>query len=409
MPTIKQLERYAEVLIRVGLNIQPGQPVSIRTPIEAAEFVRMLVAKAYEAGALTVHVDWHDPETGRIRLLQESEEALVHVPTWIVQKSAELCHDNTAFLHIDAENPDLLADVDPRRIAMAAKARNVALKEVNKNFMEDRVSWLVCSIPTKAWAMKLFPGEPEDTAVEKLWDTIFKTMRMDETDPVSAWNEHLDRLETRAEFLNDRRFARLSWRAPGTDLTVDLPALHLWMAARSANRLQNGFVANLPTEEVYTLPKRDGVNGTLRSTMPLSYGGVVIEGLELTFKDGRITDYSAAEGYETLKELIETDEGAHYLGEIALVPVDSPISNLNRLFYNTLFDENASCHVAIGEAYPTCLQGGKAMSEDDLRKNGANDSATHVDFMIGSAELDIDGHMADGTVVPLFRKGNWVI
>lgn len=221
MPTIKQLERYAEVLIRVGLNIQPGQPVSIRTPIEAAEFVRMLVAKAYEAGALTVHVDWHDPETGRIRLLQESEEALVHVPTWLVQKSAELCHDNTAFLHIDAENPDLLADIDPRRIAMAAKARNMALKEVNKNFMEDRVSWLVCSIPTKAWAMKLFPGEPEDTAVEKLWDTIFKTMRMDETDPVSAWNEHLDRLETRAAFLNDRRFARLSYQARGTDLTVD--------------------------------------------------------------------------------------------------------------------------------------------------------------------------------------------
>ena len=409
MPSIEQLERYADVLIRVGLNVQPGQPVSIQTPIEAAEFVRILVAKAYEAGAFTVNVDWHDPLSRRIRLQQESEEALGQVPRWAVQKSEELCASNTAFLYIDAENPDLLAEVDPKRIALQAKANGVAFKEVDKNFMEDRVTWLVCSIPTKDWAVKMFPDETPDAALDKLWEAIFLTMRMGEEDPVNAWNTHLDNLEKRAEFLNDKRFRSLHYRGPGTDLTVELSELHTWMAARSHNQQGSGFVANLPTEEVYTLPQRNGTNGTVRSTMPLAYGGVVIEGIELEFENGRIIHYSAETGAETLKELVETDEGSHFLGEIALVPVDSPISNLNKLFYNTLFDENAACHLAIGEAYPTCLQGGKNMSEEELRQHGANDSLTHVDFMIGSNQLDIDGQTSDGTIVPLFRAGNWVI
>lgn len=409
MPSIEQLERYADVLIRVGLNVQPGQPVSIQTPLEAAEFVRILVAKAYEAGAFTVNVDWHDPLSRRIRLQKESEQALGQVPRWAIQKTEELCGTNTAFLYIDAEDPDLLSDVDPKRIALQAKANGVAFKEVDKNFMEDRVTWLVCSIPTKDWAGKMFPEDTSDAALDKLWQAIFLTMRMGEEDPVNAWNLHLDRLEKRAEFLNEKRFRSLHYRGPGTDLTVELSELHTWMAARSQNQQGSGFVANLPTEEVYTLPKRNGINGRVRSTMPLSYGGVVIEGIELKFEIGRITQYSAETGLETLKELVETDEGSHFLGEIALVPVDSPISNLNKLFYNTLFDENAACHLAIGEAYPTCLQGGKNMSEEELRQHGANDSLTHVDFMIGSNQLDIDGQTADGTTVPLFRAGNWVI
>ncbi len=409
MPTTKQLECYADVLIRIGLNVQPGQPVAIRAPIEAAEFVRILVAKSYDAKASTVDVDWHDPLSKRIRMQKESEENLVKVPKWPIGKREELCSQNAAFLYIDAENPDLLAGVDPKRIAMHANAYGFAFKEVDKNFMEDRVTWLVCSIPTKDWAVKMFPNEPEGTALQKLWDTILTVMRMDEADPVAAWNHHLGRLEARATFLNQQRFKSLHYQAPGTNLTVELPDRHIWMAARSINQQGNWFVANLPTEEVYTLPKRDGVNGVVRSTMPLAYGGVVIEGIALKFENGRITHYAADKGYETLQELIEADEGSHYLGEIALVPVDSPISNLNNLFYNTLFDENASCHVAIGEAYPTCLQGGKDMSEEELHQHGANDSIVHVDFMIGSAQMDIDGLMVDGTRVPLFRNGNWVI
>lgn len=409
MPTIDQLQHYAEVLLRIGLHVQPEQPVLINAPLEAAEFVRILVAQAYEAGASTVGVDWEDPLSRRIRLEKEADEFLGQFPKWPVQKALEMCNDNTAFLYIDAENPDLLAGVDPKRIALFHKARGTAMKPVEKYFMEDRVTWLVCSIPSKDWAMKMFPNETADVAVDKLWDVIFTTMRMNEKNPVAAWQAHLDGLEERAQFLNDRHFRSLHYQAPGTDLTVELPDLQFWQAARSMNGQGNWFVANLPTEEVYTLPKRDGVHGVVSSTKPLAYGGVVIEGIQLTFESGRIVSYQAETGVDTLKELIETDEGSHYLGEVALVPVNSPISNMNTLFYNTLFDENASCHLAIGEAYPTCLEGGKEMSKEDLERHGANDSISHVDFMVGSTELDIDGILPDGTTVPLFRAGNWVI
>ena len=409
MPSREQLERYAEVLVRIGLNVQEGQPVSIRTPIEAAEFARILVEKSYEAGASTVHVDWLDPLTRKIRMEREAEEHLVKVPKWAVQKSEEQCADHTAFLFIDAEDPDLLKGIDPKRIALVSKAMHSALKEVDKNFMEDRVTWLVCSIPTLNWAQKMFPQDSEQDAVSKLWDAIFKVMRMDQADPVAAWNDHLNKLEARANFLNDKKFRRLHYVAPGTDLSVELPDGHIWKAARSANGQGKGFVANMPTEEVYTLPKRDGVNGVVSSTMPLSYGGVVIEGIELTFENGRVVHFNAKSGYDTLKELIETDEGSHYLGEVALVPVNSPIAELNTLFYNTLFDENASCHLAIGEAYPTCLEGGQGLSKEELLARGANDSLTHVDFMIGSKTMNIDGILDDGSEVALFRSGEWVI
>lgn len=409
MPSQEQLEKYADILIKIGLNVQPGQPVAINAAIDTAEFVRVLVTRAYDAGASTVSVDWHDPLTRRIRLEKESEEALQDVPKWMLQKSLEQCYRNTCFLYLDSANPDLLKGVDPNKIALHSKAVGQALKETDKYFMEDRVTWLVCSMPSKEWAQKMFPDETAEAAVERLWETIFKTMRMDEADPVQAWAAHLDRLEARANFLNEKHFVKLHYRSRVTDMTVELADKHFWQAARSVNAQGHSFVANMPTEEVYSLPKRDGVNGKVKSTMPLAYNGVVIEGLELTFENGRIVDYSAESGYETLKGLIETDEGSHYLGEIALVPVDSPISNLNTLFYNTLFDENASCHIAIGEAYPTCLVGGKEMNEEELKANGANDSLKHVDFMIGSADLDIDGYLADGTVVPVFRAGNWAI
>ncbi len=409
MPSKEELERYAEVLVRIGLNVQVGQPVSIRTPIEAAEFTRLLVEKSYEAGASTVHVDWQDPLTRRIRMEKEAEAHLVKVPQWAVQKSEEQCADNAAFLFIDAEDPDLLKGIDPKRISLVSKAMQSALKEVNKNFMEDRVTWLVCSIPTADWAQKMFPDISLKNAESKLWNAIFKVMRMDQADPVAAWQAHLNKLETRANFLNGKKFRRLHYVAPGTDLSVELPDGHIWMAARSVNGQGNHFVANMPTEEVYTLPKRDGVNGVVSSTMPLSYGGVVIEGIELTFENGRIVHFHAKSGYDTLQELIETDEGSHYLGEVALVPVNSPIAELNTLFYNTLFDENASCHLAIGEAYPTCLEGGQGLSKGELLARGANDSLTHVDFMIGSKAMNIDGVLDDGSAVALFRSGQWVI
>lgn len=268
MPTIKQLEQYADVLIRIGLNIQPGQPLTIRTPIEAAEFVRILTARAYAAGASTVNIDWSDPIIKQIRLKQESEENLQRIPNWVVQKGEEECDNNTAFLTIAAEDPDLLADVDPKKIALYSKAHGAAMKKFMQNFMEDRVSWLVCSIPTAKWATKMFPGDSEEVAVQKMWDAIFDVMRMNEDDPVAAWNAHLDSLEARAKFLNDHHFQRLHYKGPGTDLKVALPKRHFWQAARSVNAQNDWFVANLPTEEVFTLPQRDGVDGVVKSTMP---------------------------------------------------------------------------------------------------------------------------------------------
>ncbi|QQE77414.1 aminopeptidase [Alicyclobacillus sp. SO9] len=407
MPSKEQLEKYADILIRIGLHVQPEQPVSIDSPIESAEFARLLMNKAYEAGASTVDIEWVDPLAHKIRLQKETDKNLVKVPNWIIQRAQELIDNNAAFLNIAADNPDLLADVDPKRIAMFHKAVGEKAKNVQQYFMEDRVTWLVCSLPTQDWAQKMFPEESATSAVDKLWEAIFKVMRMDAADPVAAWENHIETLDKRAKWLNDLNLKKLHYRAPGTDLTIELSHLHTWIGASSVNEKGTRFVANLPTEEVFTLPKRNGVNGTVRSTMPLAYGGVVIEGMEFTFKEGRITDFSSKTGYETLKGLVDTDEGSHYLGEIALVPNDSPISNLNTLFYNTLFDENASCHMAIGKAYPTCLNGGKEMSEDELLQHGVNDSITHVDFMMGTSELDIDGETQDGKTVAIFRQGNW--
>lgn len=408
MPTQTQLERYADVLIRIGINVQPGQPVSIVSPIETAYFARILASRLYDAGSGTVEIEWTDPLYSRLHLEKAPEHSLTHVPRWQIQQQEEQVEENTAFVYIDAEDPDLLSGVDPARVNLRRTARGKAFKKIDDWFMADRVSWLVCSIPSERWACKMFPDAPSgEAAVDELWAAIFTVMRMKEDDPVDAWQRHFEDLERRAAFLNEQHVRRLEYRAPGTNLSLALPQGHLWVAARSTNAAGAWFSANLPTEEIYTLPARDGANGTVRATMPLSRSGVVIEGIELRLENGRIVDYHADAGYETLKEIIETDEGSHFLGEVALVSVDSPIRKLQRLFYNTLFDENASCHLAIGRAYPTCLADGRDMTDEQLQAHGANDSITHTDFMIGSDEMDIDAVLDDGRVVPIQRKGRW--
>lgn len=409
MPTQEQLNLYADVLIQVGLNIQPGQAAQIYSPLETDSFARLLLTRLYDAGAGDVEMEHGDPLSRRIRLEKAPEASLTHVPKWRVLKEQEQIDRNTAFLYIDAEDPDLLVGVDTQRIGMASKAWGEAFQETSKAFMADRITWLVCAIPSVNWACKMFPDARPEEAMDLLWDAIFTVMRMKEPDPVAAWKAHFANLERRAAFMNKKRFHQLHYKAPGTNLSIAFSPKNLWVAATSTNDQGTLFCANLPTEEIFTMPKRDGVNGTLRSTMPLVHGGVVIKGIELTFENGRVTDYRSETGYDTLKELIEMDEGSHYLGEVALVPVDSPIAQLNRLFYSTLFDENASCHLAVGKAYANCLDGGREMSDEELLRNGANDSITHVDFMIGSAELDIDGETHNGELVPLFRKGRWTI
>jgi len=408
LPSQEELLRYADIVVRVGANVQQGQSAVVTAPTDTAPFVRILVERLYAAGAGIVRLNWQDPLCRRLMFERASESALDHVPAWEVQRGAEEIDENSVLIYVDAEDPDLLKGVDEARVARAQRARGQAFKASDDRVMADEVSWVVCASPSEAWARKMFPESAgPDEAVEALWQTLLRVMRTGAPDPVAAWQGHFADLECRAAFLNEHHFRRLHYRAPGTDLHLTLPELHLWSAAQSRNAQGAAFAANLPTEEVYTLPQRDGAEGTVRATMPLVYHGVVIEGIELTFKEGRVVDFRSRTGLETLRQLIETDEGSHYLGEVALVPVTSPIAQEGRLFYSTLFDENASCHLAVGHAYPTCLQGGREMSEAELAQAGLNDSIAHVDFMVGSAELDIDGEMASGEVIPVMRKGLW--
>ncbi len=403
-----QLHKYAEVAVKIGVNIQKGQTLVIAAPITSAEFVRSAAKVAYEAGAKHVYVEWGDDQLSLINFLYAPDEAMQEFPHWKAKGMEEWAEEGAAFLSILSPNPELLKEADPARVATYQKTAAAALEKFNDYRMNDQVSWTIVSVPNEEWATKIFQGTDEKEAVERLWQSIFTITRSDLEDPVQAWKEHNQYLKDRVDFLNRIGFKKLHYKAPGTDLTIELPEDHLWMGGSSTNKKGNAFFPNIPTEEVFTLPKKDGVNGTVASTKPLNYAGNLIDNFSFTFENGRIIDFSAETGYETLKQLVETDEGSHYLGEVALVPHDSPISNSDIVFYNTLFDENASCHLAIGKAYPFCLKNGKGLDKDELLKRGANYSLTHVDFMMGSDRLDIDGETRDGQIIPLFRNGNWV-
>ena len=403
----ENLEKYAELGVKVGVNIQPGQTLVVNAPISAAKFVRLIAKKAYEVGAKNVHVEWNDDEITRIKYDHAPEEAFKEFPIWKAKGYEELAEAGAAFLSVVSTNPDLLEGVDINKIATANKAAGLAMKKFRNYTMTDQVSWSILAIPSEAWAAKVFPDEKGSAQVDLLWEAIFKATRVDLEDPIQAWKEHDSNLQQRVKDLNRKNYRKLYYKAPGTDLTIELPKGHIWLGGGGSNKKGVYFFANMPTEEVFTLPLKDGVTGTVSSTKPLNYQGSLIENFKLTFEKGKIVDFSADNGYENLKHLIETDEGSHYLGEVALVPHNSPISKSDIIFFNTLFDENASCHLAIGSAYTPCLEGGADMSEEDLKEKGVNTSLTHVDFMVGSAELDINGELADGTIEPIFKKGNW--
>jgi aminopeptidase len=401
----QKLNKYAELVVKVGVNIQEGQILVISSSIESASFTRQVVKKAYEAGAKHVYVDWADEEVSRIKYELAPDEAFNEYPEWIVAQREELVEKGGAFLSIVSQSPDLLKGIDPNRIASFQKAAGTALNKFRQATQSDKVSWCVTAAAGKAWADKIFPDS--ENSVELLWDAIFKAVRVDSEDPVAAWKEHDETLRTKADYLNSKKYKVLHYKAPGTDLSIKLSDKHIWCGAGSVNSKGISFMANMPTEEVFTVPYKDGVNGTVTSTKPLSYGGNVINNFTLTFEKGKVVDVKAETGEDVLKNLLDSDEGSRYLGEVALVPHQSPISDTNILFYNTLFDENASNHLAIGSGYAFCLEGGKEMNEDQLANDGVNISINHVDFMIGSAEMDIDGELPDGTKEPIFRKGNW--
>ncbi|SET28661.1 aminopeptidase [Paenibacillus sp. NFR01] len=403
----EKLGKYADLAVRIGINVQPGQTLVISAPVSAAEFIRLITAKAYAAGAGLVKVNWNDEFVTRQQYEHAADEVFTKAPKWFAGEMTELAEEGGAFLSVLAENPDALKGIDPARIAANQKTRSTALTKFRELQMSDKVSWCLVAVPSQAWADKVFPDVPAEERVDKLWNAIFHTVRIDQEDPVAAWQAHLDNLESKSAVLNAKKYKKLHYIAPGTDLTIELPEGHLWAQGDSINAKGHTFVANMPTEEVFTAPLKTGVNGTVRSTKPLSYGGNIVDNFSITFENGRIVGVSAEKGQDTLEHLMATDDGAKYLGEVALVPHQSPISDSGILYYNTLFDENASNHLAIGMAYAFCLEGGKDMTPEELIERGLNSSVTHVDFMIGSADMDIYGITEDGAREAVFLKGNW--
>ncbi|CAH0345773.1 aminopeptidase [Bacillus sp. CECT 9360] len=401
------LEKYAELAVKVGVNVQKGQTLVINTALEGADLVRLIVKKAYEIGARNVIVNWTDDTVNRIKYDLAPDEVFTEYPEHRAKEMIEWAEKGAAYLSVISSPPDLLKGVKPERIANFQKASGTALKQFRQYVQADKFSWSIVAVPSHAWADMVFPDAAAEERVHKLWDAIFKATRIDTENPVAAWKKHDESLHEKVDYLNGKRYTKLHYKASGTDLTIELPEQHLWVGAGSINEQGHAFMANMPTEEVFTVPLKTGVNGTVSSTKPLSYGGNIIDKFSITFKQGRIVEVKAEEGEEILKQLVETDEGSHYLGEVALVPFNSPISQSNVLFFNTLFDENASNHLAIGSAYAFCLEGGKKMSPEELAKNGLNESITHVDFMIGSSEMDIDGIREDGSTEAIFRKGDW--
>lgn len=408
MTTFEQkLEKYAELVVKVGVNIQPNQVLTINTTIDSAPLVRLITKKAYEVGASFVNINWSDDFVNRTRYELAPEETFNEHPKHRAAELIELAQDGGAFLSIVSSSPSLFKGIDSSRIANQQKASSIALQPYRKMMMSDQVSWCVIAAPSQGWADMVFKDAPKEDRIPLLWEAIFKAVRVDLENPIQAWVEHNKTLHTKVNYLNNKKYHQLHYVAPGTDLTIELPKKHLWCGAGSVNAKGHDFMANMPTEEVFTLPKKDGVNGFVSSTKPLSYGGNIIDEFTITFENGRIIKTEAKVGQEILEKLVDTDEGSHYLGEVALVPHFSPISQSNILFYNTLFDENASNHLAIGNGYAFCLEGGKTMSQEELKENGCNESLTHVDFMIGSDKMDIYGVLEDGTKELLFKQGNW--
>jgi aminopeptidase len=404
-PTLVQ--RLADVAVRTGLNLQPGQELVLTAPIDAAPLVRAVAAAAYEAGASLVTPIFSDPGVSLARYGKAGDESFDTAAGWLYEGMAEAFKRGAARMAIVGEDPMLLAEQDAAKVSRAGKANSAAYKPALEKIANFEINWSICAWPGKAWAERMFPDLDPSEAQAKLAEAIFAASRVDRDDPVAAWAEHNATLRARTEWLNGQRFSALHFKSPGTDLTVGLADDHEWHGG--ASEAQNGVVCNpnIPTEEVFTTPHAHRVDGTVRSTKPLSHQGSLIDGIEVTFKDGRITEAKAEVGGDILRELIATDEGAARLGEVALVPHSSPISQSGLLFYNTLFDENAACHIALGQCYSKCFLDGASLSAEEVAEKGGNASLIHVDWMVGGADTDIDGIKPDGTRVPVFRGGEW--
>lgn len=402
------LIKYASLAVNIGVNIQKDNILVISSPIETAEFARLITEEAYKSGAKDVIVHYGDQKLTKIKLENSSLETISNIPEWQAESYNYYARQEACFISISASDPDGLKGVSVEKIGASQKARTSALKEYFDNSMSNKCRWCVLSVPTLSWAKKVFPKVSDDEAMESLWDVIFKTVRVDTENPVNAWKKHNAYLEEKIKFMNNNNFKSVHLKsANGTDLNIELPEGHIWAGGSEGDVNGIPFNANIPTEEVFTLPKKTGVNGIVYSSKPLSYGGNLIDNFSITFKDGKAIDFTAETGYDVLKQMLESDEGAKYLGEVAFVPYNSPISNSKLIFFNTLFDENAACHLAFGRAYESCVKDADKYSEEELEKIGVNNSVIHVDFMIGTSDLEITGINKNGETIQIFSNGNW--
>lgn len=402
-----QLEKYADLVVNVGINVQPMEGLIITSNASGLPLAREAMKKAYAAGAKHVEFMMADDAMTLARYHHAKDYVFEQYPEWKVELLIKLYESNYHHLYIIAPDPELLKDIPGDIIAKDQRNASAAMSPATKYRMTGQTKWCIAAVPSEAWALSVYPDESVETAMDLLWDKIFDATRVSEKDPVEAWKVHDQNLKKYKNYLNDQQFEKLVFTAPGTALEIGLADEHYWMGGSKQSLAGIPFVANIPTEEVFTTPHRYRVNGTVKSTKPLSYNGKLVEDFGFTFEDGKVVDYYAAKGKEVLDAMLGNDEGARYLGEVALVQNDSPISNTGILFNNTLFDENASVHLALGRAYAYAMQNGSNLTQEELEAKGANFSLIHVDFMIGGPEMEIVAYTKTGETVKLFSAGNW--
>ncbi|RIN40239.1 aminopeptidase [Staphylococcus simulans] len=405
----EKLKQYAQLIVDVGMNVQEVQPVFIRSSVDALELTHDIVEAAYKRGASDVRVKYADDTLRRLKFEHESVEYFEEndLKDYDIEERMDYVKRGAANLALMSSDPDLLSNADSAKKAAFGKAYSKGFKGYMEAIQNNDLPWCVVVYPNKAWAQRVYPELDAEAAYEKFIDELLDIVRVDGNDPIENWNQHIQNLSEHAKYLQNKQYSALHYVSEGTDLTIGLPKNHLWQDATSFTNDGQEFIANIPTEEVFTAPDRNRVNGHVTNKLPLSYNGTLIDGFTLTFKDGKVVDFSAEKGEEVLRDLLDTDEGSRYLGEVALVPDDSPISNRNRVFYNTLLDENASCHIALGAGYPFTIIGGTEMTREQLTEEGLNDAFIHEDFMIGSADLTIYGITQDGEEEIVFKDGNW--
>ncbi|AQX26088.1 aminopeptidase [Bartonella sp. Raccoon60] len=403
----EMLDRLAEVTIKVGLNLQEGQDLVLTASVTALPLVRQIALHAYKAGAGVITPLFGDEALSLIRFENAHSASFDRAPSWLYEGMAKAFENGAARLAIVGDNPLLLSNQDLNKVSRLNKATSIAYQPALNKISNFAINWSIIAYPTAGWATAMFPDLPLEQAIQKLAGAIFSASRVTQDNAVDAWHAHNANLKQRSSWLNDQRFAALHFTGPGTDLTVGLADEHEWHGGASI--AQNGVICNpnIPTEEVFTTPHAYRVDGFVRSTKPLSYQGTLIDNIEVRFEAGRIVNASASKGQEVLQKVLQSDEGASRLGEVALVPHSSPISKSGLLFYNTLFDENAACHIALGQCYSKCFLNGAALTPEEIAMRGGNKSIIHIDWMIGSDEINIDGVMQDGTKIPVFRQGEW--